>query len=690
MKRFVAAAASVLFFLLADTASAQVPGSHLPAIDGPVSGTASGGQPAVVVPPATPPGTAPGTGLVPGEVPAPAPGDVTSPSDLAPVPGDLAWLRGLPGDGAELLSGAPVDPAGAVVPAPIGPVEPFLPAPDRPPEGQPAPARTPERRAAATVAPVRPVVEPTAFFPGLAASGHAGYATGTVIHADALEAGGTRLADVEVAFSGATFTSGALGSAIPNEMARIVAPTLGAGAGYGRGSGLEIGAAVDASGENQVVLGKAEAKAPPSTTLVSEETGPVDVDPAAVASLLRGQAQSRAVAACTTGVDLAFGLGYAADVGLLELAANEHLLESTATAPARAVSQSTSRTRLVPQQGASGPIAKFGLQSETRQTIAPVTFFDGTPNEFTLEFGGEFVLRATADGKSGSVFYGPGSVEPETPLLRVLNKAGEVIDQLTTQEIFGKTGIEIEIADVAEIAVGEDPRAIGGDSDSAPTETATLASGAVDVARVRLLDQGLDIRVGHLEAATAVPAGGIECGIGIAKGVDREVVKPGEEFTWTVTVSNPNDCVLRQVKVVDTISTTPGILYSILSSDPKADSTTANSLTWNDIGPINPGQKKDLLIRMRVTPDSGGGRFLDEAVATGVCGPAEAGAGVGVPLEARVTLNLPEVVVVLGAPLRAELPRTGGGLVAALPALGLVASGLLVRGVARRGRGRRA
>ena len=67
---------------------------------------------------------------------------------------------------------------------------------------------------------------------------------------------------------------------------------------------------------------------------------------------------------------------------------------------------------------------------------------------------------------------------------------------------------------------------------------------------------------------------------------------------------------------------------------------------------------------MTVGTDSGGGKFLDEAVATGVCGPAAGTAGadaaVGVPLEARVSLNLPEVNAALGALLPRELPRTGG------------------------------
>ena len=74
-----------------------------------------------------------------------------------------------------------------------------------------------------------------------------------------------------------------------------------------------------------------------------------------------------------------------------------------------------------------------------------------------------------------------------------------------------------------------------------------------------------------MENATAVPAGGIECGIGLLKKTDKDVIGPGDSFNWTVSVSNPNDCVLTKLKVVDTISADPGILWTVDSSIPPAD-----------------------------------------------------------------------------------------------------------------------
>jgi hypothetical protein len=177
---------------------------------------------------------------------------------------------------------------------------------------------------------------------------------------------------------------------------------------------------------------------------VTTEVGPVDASPLLSATLLRGQAQSKANAACTTGTDLSYGLGYAANVGLISGVLGSPALSTSAATPDRSVSQSRSHTFLVPQEGASSPIRKFGLASETRQTIAPVTFFKGLPNEFTLEFAGEWVLRTVADGKTGKVHYGPGDVSPSTPLLRVLDKTGAplasaTIKEVTTQMLLGPT-----------------------------------------------------------------------------------------------------------------------------------------------------------------------------------------------------------------------------------------------------------
>ncbi|MGH9008673.1 MAG: hypothetical protein ACRDYF_02365, partial [Acidimicrobiia bacterium] len=472
---------------------------------------------------------------------------------------------------ANLVEALPVPVAGSLSPVLAAPsaVEPPAPVPGLTGPSKPTPpkakAPVPARKQAKGLtrkADLRTAATAGDFFKGLPATGHAAYGTASVIHAHALQVGEQRLENTDAAFSGATFSSAPI-SEIKNEMARIVAPALAAGNAFGRGSGLEVGLAIGQSDPNQIIPGSvAEAKAPPSTQLVTKEVGPVSVPPVVSASLLRGQAQSKANAACTTGTDLSYGLGYAADLGLVN-----STVKSAAETPDRAVNQSRSHTFLVPQDGAPSPIRKFGLASETRQTIAPVTLFGGTGNEITLEFAGEWVLRTVADGKTGKVFYGPGNVSPNTPLLRILRPNQPVQEILSTQQLFGPGGLVIDVSPLLKVAIGAPPRMIGGADNSKPVETATLAAAAVDVVRVTLLSAegsltAADVRIGHMENATAVPAGGIECGIAMVKKTDKDVVGPGDTFNWTVTVTNPNDCVLTKLKVVDTITATTGILWT--------------------------------------------------------------------------------------------------------------------------------
>jgi uncharacterized repeat protein (TIGR01451 family) len=599
--------------------------------------------------------------------------------DGAPLTDEL--LAGLPPEVAEILNALPFipGPVGDVLPAqpPDGLVPDLTPAPEQQPAEQPQPAPAPAPKAAPPAPKFRVAAGDRAtVFPDLPGTGHAGTTTGSVVHVGAVNAGPTQLAMVDEAYSASTFTSNAIAKTLLNEMGRVTSQALGVNSGFGRGSGLEVGLAQDSAAEPQLSLQRAEAKSPPTTPLITAQVGPVDVPPIVSASALLGQAQSRAAAACTTGVDLSYGRGYAADARL----AGDLIQTVSPTPPEPVVAESRSATRLVPQANpitTPAGIARFGLQSETRQIIAPVQV-----GPLTFKFAGEWVLRAVADGNGvGDVFYGPGTVEPTTPLLTILN-SGALVDELTFQEIFGATGLNITVPGVAEIAIGEDPRAIGGATDSKPIETTTYAAGAVDVVRVTLLDGTLgDVRIGHMEAAVAVPDGGILCGIGLQKKANPEKVKAGDTFDWTITVSNPNDCILTALKVVDTISADTGIKWAVVGSNPKANTQTNTSVIWNDVGPLNPGASKDLVITVTVDKASGGGKFLDEAVATGVCGPAAgaAEAGVGVPLEARVSLNLPEVTAILAeAPLRGELPRTGG-LLAMLPALALLGTGLVLR-----------
>jgi uncharacterized repeat protein (TIGR01451 family) len=442
-----------------------------------------------------------------------------------------------------------------------------------------------------------------------------GYATGTVVHADALQAAGNSLLGLDVAFSGAASSSAPLTAEMINEVSRKVAIPAAGKLAFGRGAGLELGI----GSEPKALIGKlSEVAAPASTGLIQNVIGPIGIPGIIRAELLRSQAQARAIQdACVTGPEQGYGLGSVLDLEVLG-----GLIATEARPPTREVVQSSSTTRIV--KGKNNPL---GLQSETRQTIAPVTFFKGTPFQFTIEVLGEWALRAVADGSAtgSSIHYGPRkNNSPETPIVRILDRNGAVIGQLTTQMLLGSQGLQLAIPGVAEIVVGEDPRAISADPDasSAPTLDPTAAAAAVDVVRVRLLKgQVADVRVGHMEAAVTVPNGGVVCpGIEVTHQLDKPSVTPGEEFTYTITLTNPNDCVLENVRLVEAPTGQPaGVRYELVSVTPTGSDLAGGKATFADLGPLEPGKPKVITVKVNVPAGSTAGALRAVATADAVC-----------------------------------------------------------------------
>ena len=510
-----------------------------------------------------------------------------------------------------------------------------------------------------------------------------GYSTGSLIHVGVLRSGTSQLVDAEVGFSGATVASrgtrgvtfgpGAPTGTIVNEYGQVVQPVLpGADAAlrgdrsFGRGSALELGVANNLpTTTNQVILAqKAQASAPPLAE-VRREIGPVRLDGLAYASLLRGEALARfrPDGNCLPGQFLSSGTGYAADVQLLGSGGaatapfDQALVAVDSTSPDRRVGQSRSVTQLVPQVDVNGNRLgdNFGLMTETRMTIAPVTLFRGQPNQLTLEFLGEWVLRAVATGVGGSagnyVFYGPGRVTPSTPVLRILPGVAPTVDsivQITLQQLLGTDGLVVNLPGLAEIAVGEDPRAIGGSATSAPALAGdgTLAAAALDVVRVTLLDGTVaDVRIGHMESRAQVPLGGIRCTLPVTKVADKLLVAAGERFTYTITVDNPfGDCTLTGVRVVDTIGAPAGVQFDVVATSPAA-SVAGNVVTFPDIGPIQPNGSGRATITIAIPAGSGGGLLTNTAVATGTCatGTGDGRTRITVPVTGEVNVQLPRI-----------------------------------------------
>lgn len=173
-------------------------------------------------------------------------------------------------------------------------------------------------------------------------------------------------------------------------------------------------------------------------------------------------------------------------------------------------------------------------------------------------------------------------------------------------------------------------------------------------------------------------------------------VRPGDQFTWVLTVTNPNNRRLTRVSVVDQVSASPGIRFSIVFSDPVADSSTASTLTFDDVGPLGAGRSEQVRIGGRVEPGSVGGRLISEIKATGDC-EGESTVEGATPVEGNLRFEEPAVVAVAGETLerakaRASRSAAGapsgalsrtGGVGWPLPAAALLIGSVLLRRLAR-------
>lgn len=178
-----------------------------------------------------------------------------------------------------------------------------------------------------------------------------------------------------------------------------------------------------------------------------------------------------------------------------------------------------------------------------------------------------------------------------------------------------------------------------------------------------------DVTVSHGEASADCdgvvgPAEVIE----LAKESSDETVAPGQTFTYTITVENTDPtCTLENVEVVDAISGPAG--SEITSTDPPDDDIDDLTVTWSDVGPLEPGEQTTLTVDVSVPSDAADGEVYRENVSvTGECDG---------PVEAELPFEGPRVA----APGAEPLPETGGGM---LPLGGLLLGGGALAAVLRR------
>jgi hypothetical protein len=255
---------------------------------------------------------------------------------------------------------------------------------------------------------------------------------------------------------------------------------------------------------------------------------------------------------------------------------------------------------------------------ETTQALGPITLLAGTTNQTTVEVKGQWLLRVTADGTTGSVSYGPQGLSGDQSLVVVRNAAGAVVAQASAsqQKLAGSAGVHLDIPGVGELAVGEQPRARG--RAGAAQASGTSAEAAVDLVRIRLLGQ--DVRIGHMEAAVAVPPAGVTCpGLELSITPDAPAVAPGSEFGVKVRVRNPNEGTVSGLTVASRMAADPGVAVGGAPAG-SGNVVAPNGSSFKLSSPLGPGQSVDLPGRVRVGAASGPGRVRLGASASGLYG----------------------------------------------------------------------
>ncbi len=503
-----------------------------------------------------------------------------------------------------------------------------------------------------------------------ASANYSGFATGSDVHAGALTSGTTTLADVEEAFSGSAVNSQGLNNNILDtdlaDSPVVQAAAAGENSGA-RGDGVEVGLVPPAPLTNQILLAQlATATAPPNSGVVDHSI-PLNVDPVLEATLLEGKAQANwATGGCVLGQPISSGFGQATNLGLVGTAAGTN---PTGLVGSNGVLNTTSSEVMIPQVNKSGQVVgnNTGLMSQVVANYAPVVI----GNAVTITVAGPIELQAVATGVPGQSYVGfgpaPGPnqqaiLNGTEPLITISTVTGPV-DTITFQQLLGGQGLSIPLPGIATISIAGPPRAIGGQPGSAPTISAdgTTVSAAVDLVQVTVGIGGLnvaDLRVGHMEVSATVPGGGIQCPIPVTKTASQQQVNPGDSFHYTITVSNPYNCTLSDIKVVDTTTATSGVRFTITGESPAANSSSNGVLTWNNIGSLAPGADTTLTVNVTISSSSGGGKLTESAQVTGSCGigNAQGTATVGIPLSGTQAINVPQI----GSGVGAALPVTGG------------------------------
>ncbi|MEO5679300.1 MAG: hypothetical protein ABIS47_06500 [Acidimicrobiales bacterium] len=550
---------------------------------------------------------------------------------------------------------------------------------------------------AAAVVPAGPAGAFTA-----APQAYGGYSAGAETYLNVAGALPGSLAESTVAFSNSVVNSQGP-TPVTDELGRQVTGADPVHAAKALGAGLELSVV----GQQIQLVNDAMAVAPPSSS-AENSLLELPVSTLAFADALEGRAVANfndAGALCILGADLANGRGEGANVQLLGDAAaggdgfpNPTISLRDGDPATRDVVSTNSRERLAAQTLQNGTVVgnNLGVLSQVVQTVAPITIADPTGTvAIQVEVAGTYNLSAFAGGLPGTgyVTYNPAAgtapvltitIPPASPLNALTGLLGPLVTLLpggTVDPVTGAIVIPLDtvttllqpVIDLLAqqgIVIGESPRALNGTGLPNQAADGTSASAAIDLVRIKpigllapLAALVTDVRVGHMEVSAFAPVGGVVCpAIGVGKTTDRDPVQVGESFVYTITVTNPYDCVLTNVRVQDDITANNGITFTVGATNPAADSVApldggGTRVVFNNIGDVAPRGSRQVQVQVTINTAARNGKVSDTATVTSSCatGGGNGDANIKLNLSGQVTLVAPNV----GAVAATELPRTG-------------------------------
>ena len=459
---------------------------------------------------------------------------------------------------------------------------------------------------------------------------YGGFAQGTVAHVHALDVMGTKVLDAEVGQAGAAVASEGLPTAIYNEYDRPIVRTGFKGKNsYGEASLLEAGLGVTKDQANQIAPFVSEASSSGGSKIDDKDPVHVPGSPLLYADALHTTAVANWNAnTCVIGQPISAAQATAATAQVVNLVSNTNANDSfpQALLGLQAV-HSHSYEILYPGKGPG-----LGLASVAVSDAVHLALLQGTANEVDIDVAPAFLVTQ-ADGTNGGA-----KVSYEAPIAKI-SAGGQVIKILT--DLTGPIDLQIPPGAgdsgtdmLLRLKLGTLLPLVSSSGPDIKTLTkpdGTVSQGSVNVLELTLLKvpevplTGAVVSVGHLEAASQVPVGGVSCPIPVTKTPDVETVESGHSFTTTIKIDNPWVCPLVLSNVtdqIDTIEGTPTFQVTSATPDPSspdlptADGLTSAKVEWTkNLPTIQPG--KSAIFTVTLKTGGGAGKIKDIASAAG-------------------------------------------------------------------------